>query len=155
MEQCKHRSVPTTTAPLPGKSSSVRFHLGKILPSILCLLLCFPSLSPGEPSSCPPLPPALLPSSLSPPPPPRGQAAAPGRSRGGFSESATVSAESLAVRANGRSFFNQLKWHFLQISLPLLAAKKKPVGRQQGKKTPTQPPPPSTEAAKSPHKLAG
>lgn len=108
------RSMPTITAPLPGKPTLVRFPQHPLS----CALSPFPE--PGE---------AFLLSS-SPPPCPQH----PAGPRGGFSESATVSAESLAVWANGRSFFNQLKWHFLQISLPLSAAKKKPVGQQQGKK---------------------
>lgn len=97
-------------------------------PSILCFPPCFPSPSLGSPS---------------PPPHPHchrpGPGCSPAGPRGGFSESVTASAESLAARANGRSFFNQLKLHFLQISLPLSAAKKKPAGRQQ--KKPNTPPP--------------
>lgn len=97
----------------------------------------FPSPEPGEGfllSSPPPCPQHCRPGA---------RLLHPAGPRGGFSESATVSAETLAVRANGRSFFNQLKWHFLLISLPLSATKKEPVRQQQGKKeTPTQPPRP-------------
>lgn len=102
-------------------------------------ILCFPALfsfpEPGQPSS----------SSLSyhhhhrrP-----GPGCSPAGPRGGFSESVTVSAESLAARANGGTFFNQLKLHFLQISLPLSAAKKI-TSRTAAKKKipkPTQHPP--------------
>lgn len=105
--------------------------------SILCFPLCFPSPSLGSPAPPPPPP---VPITITP-----GPGCSPAGPRGGFSESATVSAESLAARANGRSFFNQLKLHFLQISPLPSAAKKKPAGRQEKKKkkdnqNPTHPP---------------
>lgn len=128
-------------------------------------ILCFPALfsfpEPGQPSSS-----SFSSFSLSyhhhhhcrrP-----GPGCSPAGPRGGFSESVTVSAESLAARANGRTFFNQLKLHFLQISLPLSAAKKitsRTAAKEKKKKKipkPTQHPPQHPmQAAKSPHKLAG